>query len=54
MHAEFSWASVKEGDGLEGLGVSWEDNIQVDVREIGGGPWAGLIWFIVGKSGRFL
>jgi hypothetical protein len=54
MHAEFSWADVKEGDGLEGLGVRWEDNIKVDVREIGGGPWTGLIWLIKGKRRGFL
>ena len=34
---------MKEGDGLEGLGVRWEDNIKVDVSEIGGGRWTGLI-----------
>lgn len=54
MHVEFSWANVKEGDGLEGFGVRWEDNIKVDVREIGGGSWTGLIWLIIGTSGGFL
>jgi hypothetical protein len=42
MGAEFSWANIKEGDGLEGLGVRWEHNTKVDVREIGGG--LGLVW----------
>jgi len=32
MNAEFSWANVKGGDGLEGMGVRWEDNIKADVR----------------------
>jgi hypothetical protein len=37
VHAEFSWANVKEGGGLQELSVIWEDIIKVDVREIGGG-----------------
>jgi len=45
---------VEEGDGLQGLSVIWEDNIKVDVREIGGGPWTGLICLIIGTSRGFL
>jgi hypothetical protein len=33
------------------LGRRWEDNIRNDLREIGWGGMAGLIWLRIGTSG---
>jgi hypothetical protein len=32
----------------------WDDNIRIDLREIGWEIWAGLIWLRTGTSGRLL
>lgn len=32
----------------------WDDNIKVDVREIGGRLWNGLTWLRIATSGRLL
>jgi hypothetical protein len=33
----------------------WEDNIKMDLQEVGwGGAWTGLIWFRIGTGGRLL
>jgi hypothetical protein len=29
----------------------WEDNIKVDLQEVGWGAWTGLIWLRIGKGG---
>jgi hypothetical protein len=32
----------------------WEDNIKMDLREIGWGAWTGSIWLRIGTGGRLL
>jgi hypothetical protein len=32
----------------------WEDNIRIDLREIGGKVWTGFIWLRIGTSGVVL
>jgi hypothetical protein len=32
----------------------WEDNIKMNLREIGFGLWIGFIWLRIGTCGRFL
>jgi hypothetical protein len=32
----------------------WEDNIKMDLQEVGWGTWNGLIWFRIGIDGRYL
>jgi hypothetical protein len=32
----------------------WEDNIKIDLQEVGGGAWTGLIWFRIGTGGGLL
>jgi hypothetical protein len=32
----------------------WVDNIKLDLREVGGMVWMGLIWLRIGTSGGFL
>jgi hypothetical protein len=32
----------------------WEDNIKMDVQEVGWGAWTGLIWLRIGTGGGLL
>jgi hypothetical protein len=32
----------------------WEDNIKIDLREVGWGAWTGLIWLRIGTGGELL
>jgi hypothetical protein len=32
----------------------WEDNMRMDLKEIGGKVWTGFIWLRAGTSGRLL
>jgi hypothetical protein len=32
----------------------WEDNIKMDVQEVGCGAWTGLIWLRIGTGGGLL
>ena len=32
----------------------WEDNIKMDLQEVGWGAWTGLIWLREGTGGRLL
>jgi hypothetical protein len=32
----------------------WEDNIKVDLQELGWGAWTGLIWLRIGTGGGLL
>jgi hypothetical protein len=32
----------------------WEDNIKMDLHEVGWGAWTGLIWFRIGTGGGLL
>jgi hypothetical protein len=32
----------------------WEDNIQMDLREVGCGAWTGLMWLRIGTGGVHL
>jgi hypothetical protein len=32
----------------------WEDNIKVDLREVGWGAWTGSIWLRIGTGGELL
>jgi hypothetical protein len=32
----------------------WEDNIKIDLQEVGGGTWTGLIWLRIGTGGGLL
>jgi hypothetical protein len=36
------------------LGRRWEDNIKVDLQEVGCGVWIGLNWLSIGTGGRHL
>ena len=48
---------VEKPGGKEQLGKPrrrWEDNIKLDLQEVGWGIWTGLIWFRIGIGGRQL
>jgi hypothetical protein len=32
----------------------WEDNIKIDLQEVGWGAWNGLIWLRIGTGGGLL
>ena len=32
----------------------WEDNIKMDLREVGSGAWTGSIWLMTGTGGGLL
>jgi len=32
----------------------WEDNIKMDLQEVGCGAWTGLIWLRIGTGGGLL
>ena len=32
----------------------WEDNIKMDLQEVGWGAWTGMIWLRIGTGGRHL
>jgi hypothetical protein len=32
----------------------WEDNIKMDLREVGWGTWTGPIWLRIGTGGELL
>jgi len=39
---------------LGGLGLRWEDNIKMDLQEVGCGLWTGSSWLRIGTGGRHL
>jgi hypothetical protein len=41
VHTGFWWGNLREGDHLEDPGIIWEDNIKMDLREVG---WEGMDW----------
>jgi hypothetical protein len=48
---------VKKPDGKRPLTravCGWEDNIIMDLGEMGGKVWIGCIWLRIGTSGRIL
>jgi hypothetical protein len=34
--------------------IRWEDNIKMDLQEVGWGAWTGLIWLRIGTGGGLL
>jgi hypothetical protein len=39
VHTGFWWRDLREGDHLEDLCISWEDNIKMDLQVVG---WGGM------------
>jgi hypothetical protein len=51
------WALVGKAEGrrpLERLRGRWEDNIKMDLREVGWGAWTGSIWLRIGTGDGLL
>ena len=45
---------VRKSDGERPLGrprLTWEDNIKIDLQEVGSGEWTELIWLRIGTGG---
>jgi hypothetical protein len=50
-------ALVGKAEGRRPLGRPrrrWEDNIKMDLREVGWGAWTGSIWLRIGTGGGLL
>jgi len=48
---------MKKPEGKRPLGRTrrgWEDNIKMDLQEVGCGLWTGLVWLRIGTGGRHL
>jgi hypothetical protein len=48
---------VMRSEGRRPLGsprCRWEDNIKMDLQEMGWGAWTGLIWLRIGRGGGLL
>jgi hypothetical protein len=48
---------VGKPEGKRPLGISsrrWEDNIKMDLQEVGWGAWTGLLWLRIGTGCRTL
>jgi len=48
---------VEKPKGKRPLGrprLRWEDNIKMDLQEVGCGVWTRLIWLRIGTGGRLL
>jgi hypothetical protein len=41
VHTGFWWGDLREGDHLERPKHRWEDNIKIDLQEVG---WGGMDW----------
>jgi hypothetical protein len=39
---------------LERPRSKWVDNVKMDLQEVGGGAWTGLIWLRIGTGGGLL
>jgi len=51
------WVLVGKPDGKRPLGrprCRWEDNIKMDLQEVGCGTWTELIWLRIGRGGGVL
>jgi hypothetical protein len=49
------WLGKPEGKRPFGRSRSrWEDNIKMDLQEVGWTGWTGLIWLRIGTGGRHL
>ena len=47
-------AGRPEGRPLGRPDRTWEDNIEMDLQQVGWGSWTGLIWLRIGTVGGFL
>jgi hypothetical protein len=49
LHTGIWWGDLRKGDHLEDPGVE-EDNIKMDLQEVGWWAWTGLIWLRIGTG----
>ena len=48
-HTGFLWGNLRESP-VGRPRYRWEDNIKMDLKEIGQNAWTGLIWLRIGKG----
>ena len=49
VHTEFRWGNLRERDHLRHM-CRWEDNINIDLKEVECGAWTGLTWLRIGTG----
>jgi hypothetical protein len=54
MHTGFWWGDLREGKPLGRLRLRWEDNIKMELQEVGWGAWTGLSWLRIGTGSSLL
>jgi len=56
MHTRFGWRDFRVKPPLGGHKRRWENNIKMDLQEVGcgGGAWTGLIWLRIRARGGLL
>jgi hypothetical protein len=54
MYTQFWSETLKGRDHSEDLGVDREDNIRIDLVEIGWEVWTGFIWLTIQTNGGLL
>jgi hypothetical protein len=53
-HTGFWWGNLKERNNLEDLGLRWQDNVKMDLQDVGWEGVIGLIYLRIGTSARLL
>jgi hypothetical protein len=51
VHMGFWWGDVRERD-LGRPRRRWEDNIKMDLQDVGWRTWTGLVWLRIGTGGK--
>jgi len=54
VYTRFWWGNLRERDHLEDPRHRCEDNIKMDLQEVGWGAWTGMIWLRIGTGGGHL
>jgi hypothetical protein len=54
VHRGFWWGNLKKGVLLGRHRRRWENNIKMDIREVGLRAWTELIWLRIGTGGGLL
>ena len=54
MYTGFWWGNLRERDHSEDTRRRWEDNIKMDIQDVGWGAWTGFIWLRTWTCGGHL
>jgi len=54
MYIWFRWGNLRERNHIGGHKHRWEDNIKMDLQEVGCGVWTGSSWLRIETGGGHL